>query len=207
MGVGTNVLFKNKYRIESTRLKGWDYAKAGYYFVTICVKNRRCILGNVVVDKVRLSPQGSIVKEHWYDLPNHYRNCRLDEFIVMPNHIHGIIEIRYCDDMGKPFANIVETGFKPVSTKTTRTSMDNDGHVKRFPLWEIIRGFETFSAIRINKCQNTVGRPFWQPQFYDHIVRNEKSLNNIRRYIQNNPLKWSIDKYNPDHKKWRPCEN
>lgn len=201
------LLFRNKYRIESTRLKNWDYAQAGYYFMTICVKNRQCVLGEVVADQVHLSPQGSIVKEHWYDLPNHYRNCRLDEFIIMPNHVHGIIEIRYCDNIGKPFNNIIETDFKPVSTKTTWTSMDNDGYGKRFPLWEIIRGFETFSAIKINQYQNTVGRPFWQPRFHDHIVRNEKSLHNIRRYIQYNPFKWSLDKYNPDNKEWRHRDN
>jgi REP element-mobilizing transposase RayT len=149
---------------------------------------------------VNLSPQGKIVEEHWYDLPNHYQNCRLDEFVIMPNHIHGIIEIRYHDDT-RTFTNTVETGLKPVST------INDETVGKQHSLFEIIRGFKTFSARRINKYQNTVGLSFWQARFYDHIIRNEKSLNNIRRYIQNNPLKWSMDKYNPDHKEWRHCDN
>lgn len=168
-------LFQGKYRIKSTRLPHWNYSQPGYYFVTICTKGRVCRLGRVIQRQMYLSLEGKIVQECWYDLPNHYPHIGLDEFIVMPNHVHGVVVI---------YDNVaVETGLKPVSTIPVTVS-------------EIIRGFKTFSAKRINQLRNTPGQPFWQSRFYDHIIRNEKSLNNIRKYIQNNPAKWERDRNN-----------
>ncbi|MFZ5364875.1 MAG: transposase [Patescibacteria group bacterium] len=182
-----NTLFKNKYRIESTRLKGWDYSSEAYYFITICTKNKKNILGYIKNGFVCLSKQGQLAINCWYDLPKHYSNCVLDYFVIMPNHIHGIIFI----DNDRP-RDAVETGFKPVST-------DGDGPIdiragkKRYLLSEIIRGFKTFSAKQINLYQNTIGEPFWQPRFHDRIIRDEKELYNKQKYILNNPLKWELD--------------
>jgi len=100
--------FHNKYRIETTRLKHYDYANDGSYFVTICTKDRDCCLGEIKNGILIETIQGNIARECWLDLPNHYRNCILDEFIVMPNHVHGII---FIDN------DSVETGLKPVSTR------------------------------------------------------------------------------------------
>ena len=88
-----NKLFKNKYRIKSIRLKDWDYSSNGYYYITICTKNRECIFGNVVNGKMGLSQIGEIVQKYWCEIPRHFKNTFLDEYMIMPNHMHGIIII------------------------------------------------------------------------------------------------------------------
>ena len=169
-------LFANKYRIESARLKGWDYSSPGYYFIAICTKNRECLFGE-------------ILENCWNDLPNHYPNLKLDQFVVMPNHVHGIIIIENnnntIDYQGVP----VETGLKPVSTGTSGTSDKTHG------LFEFIRALKTFSARRINEYRQTPGTSVWQTRFHDHIIRDDDELNRIRKYIINNPSNWKMDEY------------
>ena len=219
-------LFKNKYRIESTRLPGWDYSNDGYYFVTICTRKKEPLLGEIIDGTLPETPQSIITLECWENLSGHYCNCVTDEFIIMPNHIHGIIIIDnsrvHHDDCvdGDNIYRItgdkspVETGLKPVSPVSdifayTTSTVDtlqmfpvnssytiNNSCTKIFTLSEIVRGFKTFSARKINKSQNSAGLPFWQPGFYDHIIRDTLSLKEIRKYIQHNPLMWDRDKYN-----------
>ncbi len=201
-------LFKNKYRIESTRLPNYDYSSDGAYFITICTKNKQHFFGKIINGKLSNIKQTQIVEKCWFDLPNHYPNCVLDKFIVMPNHVHGVIFIDNgikgvkCDDVNNMYGvngTPVEIGFKPVSTNINQRikhNQINKQHTKYYSLSEIIRGFKTFTARRINELQNTPGIPLWQPRFYDHIIRNEFALNNIRRYIINNPIKWQRDRNN-----------
>jgi REP element-mobilizing transposase RayT len=148
-----------------TRLKGYDYSRAGFYFVTVCTKNRVEWFGNIADGKMILNDHGNIVVQCWHDLVNHYKNVRLDEFMVMPDHVHGIIIIQ----------NNVGNGLKPFPT---------DG-VKSHELPEIVRGFKTFSSRRIN--EQSFPKFQWQKSFYDRIIRNERDLNRIRKYIQDNP--------------------
>ena len=136
-----NQLFKNKYRIKSIHLENWDYSLNGAYYITIRTKNRECLFGNVVDGEMTLNDIGEIVKQCWFDLPNHYANCKLDEFVIMPNHIHGIVII---DNDTVSIPVVVEAGLKPAST-----NIDS----KRHGLFEIIRGFKTFSSRKINKIQ------------------------------------------------------
>ncbi len=184
-------LYRNKYRIETTRLKGRDYANDGYYFITICVKNKKQLFGRIKNGKMILYKKGEIVKETWENLPEHYKNIRLHEFVVMPDHIHGIIEIqnknietsfkgvlKSAEACSKSSQKTVETGLKPVSTNN-----------KRYSLSEVVRGFKTFSARKINQIYKTQGRIIWQDRFYDRIIRNEFELFFITEYIKNNPLK------------------
>ena len=186
--------FQGKYRIESTRLKDYDYSRNGAYFVTICTKNSRHLFGSIVDQKLIPNRQAEVVTECWLDLPAHYTNCVLDKFIIMPNHVHGIIIIdnEIAETGLKPDkVVVVETGLKPVSTA---------GRVaKPYPLSEIIRGFKTFSARRINEYQNTRGKAFWQSRFFDHIIRNREELKRIRQYIIENPLKWELEKNNQEN--------
>ena len=177
-------MFKNKYRIESTRLQSYDYSSQGAYFITVCTKNRECLFGEISDGLMNLNDFGEIVLNCWHDLPNHYANIILDVFVIMPNHVHGLIII-------------VETGFKPVCTKpvstmelantTVTASKPNHG------LSEFVRAFKTFSSKRINAIRQTTGRQVWQLRFYDHIIRDEPELNKIREYIINNPLNWDTD--------------
>jgi len=189
---GQVTLFANKYRIESARLKNWDYSSPGYYFITICTKNRECLFGEIVNGKIVPNKYGEILENCWNDLPNHYPNLKLDQFVVMPNHVHGIIIIEYnnntIDYQGVP----VETGLKPVSTGTPGTPGTS---VKTHGLFEFIRALKTFSARRINEHRQTPGTSVWQTRFHDHIIRDDDELNRIRKYIIENPSNWKMDEY------------
>jgi len=167
-----------KHHRRSIRLKGYDYSQAGAYFITICTKDRACLFGEVVDGEMRLNALGQIVQDVWHDLPNHV-NVVLDAFVVMPNHVHGIVIIP--DDT----VVVVGAGSEPAPTTT------------RHGLPEIVRQFKTFSARRINELRGTPGLPVWQRNYYEHIIRNEESLHRIRAYIANNPLKWALDRENP----------
>ena len=90
-------LYRGRYRVESTRLKGWDYAADGWYFVTICTRGRECFFGKIVDQRMRLSKIGDIALRFWEDIPNHSVNAGLDAFVIMPNHLHGIVTIKAPD--------------------------------------------------------------------------------------------------------------
>ena len=177
---------------RSIRLKDYDYSRAGAYFVTVCAWQRECLFGEIVDGEMRLNEYGNIVKACWDDLPNHYPHTVLDAFVIMPNHVHGIITI--VDDARDVNANIgigagsVGAGLKPAPTKTVN---------KRHGLSEIVRAFKTFSSRRINETRDNPGCPVWQRNFYEHVIRNEEELSGVRQYIIDNPLKWELDEENP----------
>ena len=190
------VLFKGKYRIKSTRLPNWDYSSDGFYFVTICTKNRIEWFGEIPVRTASswpggrngimgLSDIGCIAYEQWKLTGELRDNVILDEFIVMPNHVHGIIQI---------FNHFVETHCN-ASLRNDDNWNNNQFGPQRNNLASIVRGFKS-SVKRICNKNNI---PFeWQPRFYDHIIRNEKDLYRIRRYIKYNPRKWELDRNNPE---------
>jgi putative transposase len=160
-------------RRRTIRLKGWDYASSGAYFVTICAKDRRCLFGVVVNEMMHLGPAGSVVENAWISLADRYSHASLDEYIIMPNHMHGIIVLQ----------SVRRGGSRTAPTST------------RKPLGRLIGAFKTISTKEINRLCGTTGRTIWQRGYYDHIIRNEEDLDNIRRYIQNNPLNWALDPY------------
>ena len=203
--------FKNKYRIESSRLKNYDYSSDGAYFITICTKGREHFFGEIADGKLQETDQSKICMECWLDLPNHYSNCILDAFVIMPNHVHGIVFIENRNEIMEKFISApafvpapapvsapvsapVETGFKPVSTNANANANANAIHkIKQYSISEIMRGFKTFTARKINDLRNTQGISFWQSRFHDRIIRNEKELNRIREYISSNLLNWEKD--------------
>ena len=177
-----NNKYKNKYRIETTRLKGWDYGKNGYYFVTICTKDRIPYFGNVINGMVQLSEIGKIAFDELQKTPEIRKdmNLTLGEFVIMPNHIHCIIiigENEYNNNRGYAMHGVFTNKFGPQS--------------KNLP--SIIRGFKS----AVTKRAKIINPDFsWQPNYYEHIIRDEKSFKTISEYIINNPLKWNKDKYN-----------
>ncbi len=175
-------LFQNKYRIESTRLKGWDYSSDGYYFVTLCTKNRKHTFGYIENGKMILNQYGTIVEQCWFDLPNHYTNIRLDAFVVMPDHVHAIVII---DNTYPP----VHTGFKPASMSLKPKSTDLSTP-KHHGLFEFMRALKTFSARRINELRQSPGIPVWQTRFHDRIIRNVIEYYHVKNYIHKNPQRW-----------------
>ncbi|VEP13481.1 conserved hypothetical protein [Hyella patelloides LEGE 07179] len=180
-------LYKNKYRIESARCPNWDYTSDGYYFVTICTHKRQCFFGNVNAGKMELSDIGFIIAQEWQKTPQIRSNVQLDEWVVMPNHLHGIIIIN------KP----VETFRRNVSTinENVPNNNQNKSRLKPNSLGSIIGQFKSVCTKQIRKMGFTDFR--WQTRFHDHIIRDEESLSRIRQYIINNPAKWELDKNNP----------
>ena len=197
-------------RRRAIRLRGYDYTQQGAYFVTICTWGRLCALGDVVDSEMVLSDAGQLAQAAWQALPQHYPGVRLDAWVIMPNHVHGIIVL----EAGQ------RAGLKPAPTDDVRpaagrTPARSDGAragqragLKPAPtrlspdpkpaLSELVRAFKTFSARRINTARNTVGSPFWQRNYYEHVIRDDDTLNRIRQYIVDNPAKWHEDPENPD---------
>lgn len=168
---------------RSIRLSGFDYSQDGAYFVTVCTQNRDCVFGEIEDGNMVLNSYGQIVSKVWRDLPDHYFHVRSDQFVVMPNHIHGIIILNRDHVVGID----VGAGLKPAPT------------AKIHALPEIIRGFKTFSARRINELRGRPGTGLWQRNYYEHIIRDDDELNRIRQYIIDNPAQWeTTDRENPN---------
>jgi len=178
-------LYKSKYRIETSRLKSWDYSSEGAYFITICTKGMINYFGKIVEEKVILSAIGNIVNEEWLMTGQIRKNVILDEYIIMPNHVHGIIFL-----LNKP--DIVETPRWGVSNSET-THRVVSTTLKKDSISSILGQYKSNCSKRIKDCG--IKNFQWQPRFHDHIIRNPKELYNIRKYIINNPLKWSFDEY------------
>ncbi|MBC7260082.1 MAG: transposase [Chloroflexi bacterium] len=169
---------------RAIRLRGWDYRDAGAYFVTICTHGGQPLFGDVADGTMRLNEYGEIVAACWRDLPRHHPHVELDAFVVMPNHVHGIIVIRG-DACGRGDACVAPTA---------------DGPRGPIPqsLGAIIGSFKSACTRRINEMRGTPGAPVWQRNYYDRIIRNDREWNAIREYIQNNPITWERDAENPD---------
>ncbi|HPO65480.1 MAG TPA: transposase [Bacteroidales bacterium] len=162
-----------KHHRRSIRLKGYDYSQSGAYFVTLCTQNRACLFGDIVGGEMRLNDTGKIVADSWRWLASQYDYVELDEWVVMPNHIHGIIIVHDCRG----------------DSRITPTE-------KRKPIGRLIGAFKTVSTKHINIMRGTPGIPVWQRNYYEHIIRNDTSLNRIRAYIVNNPIQWELDMEN-----------
>ena len=168
---------------RSLRLSEYDYSQAGAYFVTICVNKRQGLLGTIVNNQIQLNHYGKIAETSWQWLSQAYDYVELDEWIIMPNHLHGIIFI-------SP-DNIISTDCRGGS----RTAPTGESKIK--PLGRLIGAFKTISTKQINFTRKTSGAPFWQRNFYEHVIRDDHSLNRIREYIVTNPLQWDLDRENP----------
>ncbi len=178
--------FKNKYRIESSRLTGYDYLQNGTYFITICTKNREEFFGKIENRKMVLSDIGKIVQKELLKTPVIRSNVVLDEWIIMPNHLHLIIEI--CNALCRDALQCVSTS-DVIEYKNKFGPQKNN-------LASIIRGFKGAAK---NKIYQINPNFVWQSRFYDHIIRNEISLNKIREYIQTNPEMWERDRNNVEN--------
>ncbi len=185
--------YKNKYKIESMRLKNWNYSSNGYYYITICTKNREHFFGNIKNNKVILNKIGEIANKNWIDIPNHFENIKLGNFIIMPNHIHGIILIVETLHATSLHNNDIQNN-KNYDIQNNQNDCFSKISPKPKSLSAIIRSYKS-SVTRIvrEKFDETFT---WQPRFYDRIIRNEKELNIIRNYIKENPKKWDEDELN-----------
>ena len=181
--------FRGKYRVESTRLKYWDYSSNGAYFITICTKNREYFLGEIIDGEMQLSEIGKIVQKYWLEIPDHFSFIVLGHFIIMPNHVHGIVVIDKAHNVETRHCLVSTTGMKTINR------FQNQG---KHTISSIIGSYKSICTKTINKIQNKIFFK-WQSRFYDHIIRNENELNQIREYIVNNPIKWDLDRNNPEN--------
>ena len=188
-----------KHHRRSIRLRGWDYTNPGAYFVTICTHNGECLFEDPVLRRM--------VETTWRRIPCHFPHVRLDEFVVMPNHVHGIIWI-----VDKPVVGARHS--RESSSPTDAIPSDEPTQSRKQPsgnasplrpcgvvpgsLGAIVGNFKSVTARRVNRIRKTPGAPVWQRNYYEHIVRSEDELRRIREYIRLNPLKWELDRENPN---------
>jgi len=165
---------------RSIRLKGYDYSQAGAYFVTIVTWQRECLFGKIEQGRMGLNEIGEIVREEWERTAVVRQNVELGEYVIMPNHVHGILV--FVDD----------------GVGATRRVAPTSQTLQSGSLGAIMAQFKSIVTKRINGLQNVSGRPIWQRNYYEHIIRNEPEMDRITRYIESNPLRWMEDNENPN---------
>jgi REP element-mobilizing transposase RayT len=184
---------------RSIRLRGYDYSRAGAYFVSICTKDRKCLFGDIENQEMALNDAGRMVEKWYVELENKFQDIRCDKYIIMPNHFHAIIlnigpvpvgaDLCVCPD---------DLRVCPDDYRYGRTSGEHTGS----PLHRVIQWFKTMTTNDYIRGVKQYGwAPFpgklWQRNYYEHIVRNENEMSHIRQYIRNNPAQWASDKDNP----------
>jgi REP element-mobilizing transposase RayT len=209
--------FRNKYRIESARLQGWNYGNPGAYFITICTHNRIHHFGECVDNRMKLSTIGLIVQGCWFEIPRLNIHVRLGEFIVMPNHIHGVLILEEMVDRPLDVETLhdvetlrdvktlrdvetlrdVKTLQCNVSTTDDKSDFFSNISPKSGSVSRILGSFKSACSYHIHRTFPDVGFE-WQERFHDHIIRNDKSFVEISNYIVNNPLTWKNDKFHAD---------
>lgn len=175
---------------KSIRLRKYDYSNNGWYFVTICTKDRQEYFGNIISDEMNLNEYGGIIKKCWLGISDYFNNIELDQFIIMPNHIHGIVVI-----VGAGFSRPINPLHPILGQIIGYFKYQSTKYINNF----IIKGSE--DPINIGSddptpTNKTNIKQIFQRSFYDHIIRNEYSLNRIRHYIKDNPINWGEDRNN-----------
>ena len=214
-----------KHRRRTIRLKGYDYRQAGAYFVTICTQNQACLFGDVMDGEMQLNDAGGMVERWWFELNGKFSTVETDEFAVMPNHFHGIVVItdtvvgadlvgadlrvgpvgnganpaHWGTHVGAPLRG---SGGVGVSTMETGARPTHQGAHAGAPLPAVIQWFKTMTTNEYIRGVKTASWPsfngrLWQRNYYEHVIRDDDSLNRIRQYIIDNPLRWAFDRENP----------
>jgi putative transposase len=188
------------------RLRGWDYRSAGAYFITIVTHDRHSLFGAIIADRVELSPYGEAVQGEWLLSADIRKEMELDEFIVMPNHLHGIVWIMDQIGPGTTVGAHSDARLPMGADRATPVGAHGRAPLQRPPrsLGAFVAGFKTASIKRINAIRRTPGLPVWQRNYYDRVIRDERELFTIREYIRDNPLRWAEDRENPEALSSRP---
>ena len=203
----------DRHHRRSIRLKGYNYAQAGAYFVTLCTQDRLCLFGDVVDKAVRLNRYGEHIVRWWKDVPRHFASVNMDAFVVMPNHIHGIIVITNASvGAGSPrpgsprpecpYPDCRQGGETIWGGETPPLQMGDIANCgtpprRRPTLGNIMAYFKYQSTKQINALRQTPAARVWQRNYYEHIIRDQASLDRIRQYIRDNPAQWAFDRENP----------
>lgn len=208
--------YNNKYRIESVRLKNWDYRNNGAYFITINTGNRKHFFGEIINSEMQLTPIGEYAENFWMEIPKHFPFVELGNFVVMPNHTHGILIINnvkslqcndstvnkslHCNEIDKPLqCNEIDKSLQCNEMDKSLQCNDSTTHQyysdispKSGSVSTIVRSYKSV----VSKHARLLNPEFyWQPKFYDHVIRNSESFERIQNYIENNPSNWKEDKF------------
>lgn len=176
---------------RSIRLPGYRYNWMGFYFVTLCAYERQCLFGEILDRRMILNETGLVVDEEWRRAPAIRPSVRLDQFVIMPNHLHGILQIS-------------PSGAPQVMPQVVGATCGRPGREGGRPgpesmsVGAILAGFKAACTRRINGLRGTPGTPIWQRNYFERVIRNEEELIAIRRYIENNPAAWAEDVENPE---------
>ena len=186
-------LYQNEFRVESTRLREYDYSSSGAYFVTVCTKNHEALFGSIINGSMVFSEIGVLVKKEWEKSFEIRLELFGDEYVIMPNHVHGIVVIdrdRGLRDARRAYGDACHASLHHQPTP--------HGVAVRTPrsLSSFVAGFKSAVTRRIDENLKTPNRSIWQSRFFERVIRNDDEMNRIRQYIMNNPAKWQEDKYN-----------
>lgn len=164
-------LYRNKYRIPSARLPNWDYRRSGWYFVTVVTFRRKPVFGFIKDGTVHFTPYGRMANDCWRQIPQRFAHVHVDEFVVMPDHVHGILALKPHEEVGE-------------QAEMPRIS---DISPKKNSLSVVMRSYKSAVTRQMNLLRDTPGETLWQSRYYDRIIRTKQELSNVRRYIQQHP--------------------
>ena len=193
---------------RSIRLQGYDYSQAGLYFITICTHDRLPLFGEIVAGEMHLNEWGMVADEEWRKTEHIRSHIVLHEFVIMPNHVHGIVQLVGAHGMRPDYIRPDEMRPDDVQLGCGQTGRVQPGRVQRAPtvlststmrraptVGDVVRGFKSSVTKRLNAITGASGQRFWQRNYYEHAIRNEDAYLKIADYIQTNPLRWEMDKY------------
>jgi putative transposase len=187
----------HKHHRKSIRIPQYDYAQPGAYFITICTHRRECLFGEIVDGAMRLNEYGTIVMDQWHQTAILRPRIRLDAFVVMPNHVHGILMIS--DQPNDVDMAIPGRGTLQCAPTNAPQTHERFGKSTSDSIPTIVKLFKSSVTVGINTLRQTRGIPVWQRGYHEHVIRDENSLERIREYIANNPFQWTLDENHPDH--------
>jgi len=166
---------------RTIRLREYDYSQKGLYFVTICVQNRECLFGEIANGEMMLNDAGKMIETKWLEITQHYPDAILHEYVIMPNHLHGIIELTISNDVA---AVVGVQNFEPLHLQ------QQNKYQKIIPrsIGAIVRGFKIGTTKQF-------GYSVWQRNYYEHVIRDNNDHARIIEYIINNPANWEIDQF------------
>lgn len=181
---------------HSIRLPGYDYTEPGAYFLTILTHKKENLFGRVIKGVVQLSPIGEIVQEQWEKLPSHFSNVLLDAYVIMPNHIHGILVItertarkdKAFEKHSNP--NVFRSNAMPIPSRAGSNALPSKVGSQPGSVPAMVQNFKSITSRMINKHRNTPGATIWHRNYYEHIIRDEEDYCRIQEYILENPRKW-----------------
>jgi REP element-mobilizing transposase RayT len=188
-----------KHHRRSIRLQGYDYTQRGAYYITIVAHQREHLFGEVFNGEMKLGRFGLVAKEQWERLPRRFKHVELPQFVIMPNHVHGIIMI--IEERRGTAEDSLNPDPEMSRRAPTDASKERFGKPVRGSIPTIIRSYKSAVALRINLMRGTAGMEVWQRNYYEHVIRDMDDANRIYMYIESNPANWENDDENPSHPK------